>query len=141
MDAGSQRRPRRPRRLRRLRPAPAIDAWAPVAIGVAVAALTVAAWAQRGGRGSGHDSVLAAALSPPDSEPEGLPAGTIAPGFALTDIHGGTQTLESLRAQGRPVVPQFVDSSCSPCRELLPTVARWQTALAERVTIAIVEQR
>jgi thiol-disulfide isomerase/thioredoxin/uncharacterized membrane protein YphA (DoxX/SURF4 family) len=122
-----------------LGPAPAIDAWVAVAIGVAVAALAGAAWAQRRwSRKRGRQRALAAAGSAPDPEPEGLPAGTMAPGFALTDVRGGTRTLESLRAFGRPVVLQFADLSCAPCRELLPSVARWQTSLAERVTIAIV---
>jgi thiol-disulfide isomerase/thioredoxin/uncharacterized membrane protein YphA (DoxX/SURF4 family) len=120
-------------------PAPTIEAWVVVAIGVAVAALAVAAWAQRRrSRERARQRALAAALSEPEPEPEGLPAGTMAPGFALTDLRGGTRTLESLRARGRPVVLQFMDYSCAPCRELLPAVARWQTALGERVTIAII---
>src|SRR3954447_8078913 len=120
-------------------PAPAVDAWVPVAIGVAVTAVAVAAWGlRRRSSKRARRRALAGALAAPEPEPEGLPAGTTAPGFALTDVRGGTQTLDSLRALGRPVLLQFTDLSCAPSREFLPSVARWQTALAERVTIAIV---
>jgi thiol-disulfide isomerase/thioredoxin/uncharacterized membrane protein YphA (DoxX/SURF4 family) len=120
-------------------PAPAVDAWVPVAIGVAVTAVAVAAWAlRRRSSKRAREAALAAALAAPDPEHEGLPAGSIAPAFALPDVRGGTQTLESLRRLGRPVMLQFTDLSCAPCREFLPSVARWQSALAERVTIALV---
>src|SRR4051794_33884940 len=109
-------------------PAPAVDAWVPVAIGVAVTAVAVAAWGlRRRSSKRARRRALAEALAAPEPEPEGLPAGTTAPGFALTDVRGGTQTLDSLRALGRPVLLQFTDLSCAPSREFLPSVARWQT--------------
>src|SRR4051794_19604972 len=127
-------------------PAPAIDTWVAdrtgaelLAIGLALVVLAAAAWAlRRWSHKRARRRAIAAAVSTPDSGPGGLPVGTPAPGFALPDIQGGTQTLESLRGLGRPVMIEFMDLSCAPCRELLPFVARWQTALAERVTIAIV---
>ena len=57
---------------------------------------------------------------------EGLQVGTIAPDFALTDLRGETQTLQSLLSRGRPVVLEFADPVCGPCTRLLPAVARWQ---------------
>jgi peroxiredoxin len=109
-----------------------------VAVGVGVAALGVVWALQRRSRERARRRTLAAALEAPKPEPEGLPVGAVAPDFTLTDVRGGTQSLESLRAHGRPVVLHFMDLSCAPCRELLPFVARWQIALAQRLTIAIV---
>jgi thiol-disulfide isomerase/thioredoxin len=127
-------------------PAPAIDTWVAdrtgaelLAIGLALVVLAAAAWAlRRWSQQRARRRAIAAAISTPDPGPEGLPVGTPAPSFALPDVRGGTQTLESLRARGRPVMIEFMDLSCAPCRELLPAVARWQTSLAERVTIAII---
>jgi thiol-disulfide isomerase/thioredoxin/uncharacterized membrane protein YphA (DoxX/SURF4 family) len=128
-------------------PAPAIDDWvaaqsAPVliVIGVVVVAAVLGAlvWRHRSRDHARRAAVDAAASSSLDSEPEGLPVGTTAPGFVLPDMRGRTQSLDSLRARGRPVVLEFVDLSCAPCREFLPFVARWQKSLADRVTIAIV---
>jgi peroxiredoxin/uncharacterized membrane protein YphA (DoxX/SURF4 family) len=127
-------------------PAPAIDTWVAdrtgaelLAIGVALLVLAAAAWAlRRWSDERARRRAVAATISAPDAGPEGLPVGTPAPSFALPDVRGGTQTLESLRARGRPVMIEFMDLACTPCRELLPFVERWQAALAERVTIAII---
>jgi thiol-disulfide isomerase/thioredoxin len=104
-----------------------------------VTAVAVTAWTlRRRSSKRTREAALAESLAAPDPEHEGLPQGSIAPAFALADVRGGTQTLESLRRLGRPVMLQFTDLSCAPCREFLPAVARWQTALGQRVTIAIV---
>jgi len=73
-----------------------------------------------------------------EGRPEGPPYGHAAPDFTLTDLDGATQSLESLRARGRPVVLEFVDPTCSACDRLLPALARWQASLADRVTVAVV---
>ena len=70
-------------------------------------------------------------------EEVGLQVGTIVPGFALTDLRGETQTLQSLLSRGRPVVLEFADPVCGPCTRLLPAVARWQPRFAERVTVVV----
>jgi thiol-disulfide isomerase/thioredoxin len=131
-------------------PAPAIDDWVAgrsalelVIVGLIVVALVLAALAfRRRSRERARSVVLSTAQSPPSSAPEpepaGLPVGTTAPGFALQDLRGRTQTLDSLRARGRPVVLEFIDLSCAPCRSFLPFLARWQKTLADRVTIAII---
>jgi thiol-disulfide isomerase/thioredoxin len=135
-------------------PGPAIDDWVAdrtaaelVAIGAALAALALAALSiqlRSENRKLRRDAAATPAEVPeprelPKVEPEGLPVGTTAPNFTLADMmRGGTRTLESLLARGRPVVVQFIDPTCGPCERLLPAVARWQSALAERLTIAVV---
>ncbi|MBA3327563.1 MAG: TlpA family protein disulfide reductase [Solirubrobacterales bacterium] len=69
--------------------------------------------------------------------PPGLPIGTRAPGFSLPGLRGETLTLDSLRGRGRPVALVFADPYCGPCQLLLPELGRWQAALADRVTIAV----
>jgi thiol-disulfide isomerase/thioredoxin len=128
-------------------PAPAIDDWVAarsaaelVAIGAALITLALAALAVRRWSES-HKPRRAPAYAPPtapDPRRAALPVGTVAPNFALQDLWGETHTLESLRARGRPVVLQFVDPTCAPCRQLVPLLARWQATLSERVTIAVV---
>jgi len=70
--------------------------------------------------------------------PPGLPVGMRAPGFELSDVRGGTVTLSGLCARGRPVVLLFMSPGCGPCDRLLPELARWSTALADRVTFAVI---
>jgi thiol-disulfide isomerase/thioredoxin len=74
------------------------------------------------------------------AEPEGLPIGTPAPGFELSGLGGETRTLQSLRDGGQPVLLVFFESGCGPCHALAPHVARWQAALAGRVSIAVINE-
>jgi peroxiredoxin/uncharacterized membrane protein YphA (DoxX/SURF4 family) len=110
-----------------------------VAVAVTVAAILLAAlalqlWlANRSLRSELADAEAELALFP-----AGLPAGTLAPSFALKDLHGETVTLESLRAGGQHVLLVFVGASCGPCWLLLPHLRRWQATLADRLTVAIV---
>jgi uncharacterized membrane protein YphA (DoxX/SURF4 family)/thiol-disulfide isomerase/thioredoxin len=67
----------------------------------------------------------------------GLPVGTLAPAFRLTDLDGGTKTLDELRADGKPVLLIFADPDCGPCRALLPEIGRWQRTYAGKLTLAI----
>jgi thiol-disulfide isomerase/thioredoxin len=70
--------------------------------------------------------------------PRDLPVGTRAPSFELPDVEGKPVTLESLCARGRPVVLLFVGPNCGPCARLFPELARWNTALADDVTFAVI---
>jgi thiol-disulfide isomerase/thioredoxin len=70
--------------------------------------------------------------------PRDLPLGLPAPTFELPDVHGEIVTLEALCARGRPVVLLFVGPNCGSCVELFPDLARWNTALADEVTFAVV---
>jgi cytochrome oxidase Cu insertion factor (SCO1/SenC/PrrC family) len=70
--------------------------------------------------------------------PAGLPIGADAPDFALPDIEGRTTTLDALLAEGKPVALVFVGANCDACHIMLPDLARWQTTVPDRVTIALV---
>jgi peroxiredoxin len=76
------------------------------------------------------DALEQTARTVPGDPPQGLPAGTSAPAFALPDIDGNILTLDSLRAAGKPVVLLFIDPDCGPCNALLPDVAGWQRQTA-----------
>jgi uncharacterized membrane protein YphA (DoxX/SURF4 family)/thiol-disulfide isomerase/thioredoxin len=71
-------------------------------------------------------------------QPRDIPIGTQAPAFELPDVHGNRVSLASLCAHGRPVLLFFVGPNCGSCSEMFPDLARWNTALAERVTFAVV---
>lgn len=68
--------------------------------------------------------------------PAGLPRGTAAPELALMPLQGESGLLADLVADERPAVLVFVSTSCAPCLQLLPLVARWQTSLSGSVTLA-----
>lgn len=126
-------------------PGPAIDDWVSLrsaaelaAVGAGILAACLGAIALRlwlESRTLRDD--LADARKEIDSVPPGLPVGVPAPSFSLEDLRGQTITLGSLRARGLPVLLVFVSPSCGACRILLPDLARWQGALADRMTIAV----
>jgi len=58
-------------------------------------------------------------------EIEGLPIGSPAPEFSLSRLSGKTESLESLRAAGRPILLIFSDPTCLPCNALMPEVNTW----------------
>ncbi|MGW7380466.1 MauE/DoxX family redox-associated membrane protein [Streptomyces sp. NPDC054794] len=65
--------------------------------------------------------------------------GMVTPGFSLPDTTGQEWTLAKLFAAAhQPLLLLFTDHACSACDALLPQVARWQQAHADRLTIAIV---
>ena len=79
--------------------------------------------------------------STPRPEPQrGLPIGTRAPAFRLEGIYGETQTLDALRASGKPVLLVFADPGCGPCNALMPEVAAWQKEFASELTIAVMSR-
>jgi uncharacterized membrane protein YphA (DoxX/SURF4 family)/thiol-disulfide isomerase/thioredoxin len=70
--------------------------------------------------------------------PAGLPIGSLAPAFSVRARGGGTTTLSSLLDRGRPVALIFVRPGCGPSEFLIPEFDRWQQALQERLTVAVV---
>jgi peroxiredoxin/uncharacterized membrane protein YphA (DoxX/SURF4 family) len=70
----------------------------------------------------------------------GLPVGTSAPPFNLSGLYGETITLDSLRAQAKPIMLLFTDPGCGPCGDLLPDIARWQREEFDKVTVALLSR-
>jgi methylamine dehydrogenase accessory protein MauD len=60
---------------------------------------------------------------------DGLPKGTQAPDFSVTDQYGNLQRLINYR--GRPTLLLFGSPHCSPCRTLLPQLHDWAAAHPE----------
>lgn len=110
-----------------------------IALGILAAALSI--WFLRLWRE--HRDVklqLDEAQAKLDALPPGLPVGARAPRFKLPEVQGGTVTLEELCSRGLPVLLVFLGRGCGPSIELTPSVARWQRALSERLTIAVVSR-
>jgi len=63
----------------------------------------------------------------------GLPVGTPAPAFVLSDRDGQLHSLDSLRASGKPVLLVFSSPHCMACQKLTPKLP----ALAERQASAL----
>ena len=75
-----------------------------------------------------------------DEEPPlGLEPGTPAPGFALVGTDGESVSLDHLLAPRLPLLLLFTSQGCGPCEALLPDVANWQAAHADRLTVAVFE--
>jgi thiol-disulfide isomerase/thioredoxin len=70
--------------------------------------------------------------------PPGLPAGSLAPSFAIPAGAEGELTLEALRAGGRPIVLIFTRPGCGPCATLSPELAHWRDALRGSLTVGVV---
>lgn len=129
-------------------PGPAIGTWvadrtptelvavATSAAAVILGALAIALWIERRDL-RGELAKVRAQLA---RFPSGLPVGAAAPDFALPDLYGQVHTLESLRATGLPLMLFFVSPNCGPCGRVLGEVGRWQRALSDRLTIAVISQ-
>jgi thiol-disulfide isomerase/thioredoxin len=75
-----------------------------------------------------------------EAEPElGLERGTAAPAFQLAGTTGEKVTLDGLLARRRPLLLLFTSPGCGPCETLLPDVANWQSAHADRLSVAVFE--
>lgn len=66
---------------------------------------------------------------------QGLPVNSAAPAFSLSDLDGGTVTLDLLREPGKPLLLVFSEPGCGACEELLPQLAGWQREHAGRLAI------
>jgi len=69
---------------------------------------------------------------------EGLPAGSVAPEFALPGADGAGRTLEGLLAGGLPMVLVFLHPGCGPCRLIAGELPRWRQRRAGQVEIVVV---
>jgi peroxiredoxin len=78
------------------------------------------------------------AATAPQPDGYGIPPGELAPSFELRGACDGPASLESLRSAGVPVVLMFLRTGCGVCSTLHPHLRRWQIALADRVSIAVI---
>jgi len=127
-------------------PAPAIDGWVAartaaelvaIALGVVavvLAGISVRFWLDR----RDLREELARERKRAALFPAGLPAGAYAPRFELPTPAGETLSLEALLERGRQVALFFVSPGCGPCTTVLPDIGRWEAALSDRLTMAIV---
>jgi hypothetical protein len=127
-------------------PGPSVTAWVSdhglgevLAVALAAAAALAAAIA---GRLRNENASLRSQLERVRQDlarvPPGLPVGAFAPRFELTKADGGLLALDALTASGLDTMVIFMDHACAHSREIARDVARWQTTLSERVTIAVV---
>jgi peroxiredoxin/uncharacterized membrane protein YphA (DoxX/SURF4 family) len=82
-------------------------------------------------------------VAPPpiDAPSPGLPVGTPAPAFELPALSDNSiLTLDTLRAERKPIVLIFTDPDCGPCSALLPDVTRWEREHAATLTIALISR-
>lgn len=73
-----------------------------------------------------------------EAPPPGLDLGEIAPAFEVSDLSGGTVSLDQLAARGKPLLLVFTHEGCGPCSLLMPELARWQRALSDKLTVVVV---
>jgi hypothetical protein len=101
---------------------------------VLFAALTLRLWLER--RDLLSETTTARTVL--EALPAGLPIGAQAPRFVLPDPVGNPVSLDDLLERGKPVALLFVSPGCVPCQAMMSDIARWQTTLADRLTIALV---
>ena len=74
-----------------------------------------------------EEKLANASFGPPvEAPPPGLPIGTAAPAFALSDLDGGTVSLESLVKRGKPILILFSEPGCGACEASIPEFSQWQ---------------
>jgi peroxiredoxin/uncharacterized membrane protein YphA (DoxX/SURF4 family) len=125
---------------------PAIDDWVSdrsaaelIALVGVVAAAALGFWAyQLSRRVRQLDDEVLAQRKEMNLLPPGLPVGADAPDFSVINMNGQAVTLEDLRAPGRPVLLMFTSPGCGPCSEIFPSLRRWQQALSNQLTIALI---
>ncbi|MGC9947731.1 MAG: MauE/DoxX family redox-associated membrane protein [Bryobacteraceae bacterium] len=78
-------------------------------------------------------------LRPAPPEP-GLPIDTPAPPFRLAALDGSMVTLDALRQASETLLLIFTEPGCAGCDALMPDVAHWQQAYADRLSIALISR-
>ena len=69
-----------------------------------------------------------------------LAVGTPAPDLHLRDAEGATMGVADVVAPDRPTVLVFVALGCGPCDYLMPHLARWGPAVADRIKLVVVSE-
>jgi peroxiredoxin/uncharacterized membrane protein YphA (DoxX/SURF4 family) len=78
-------------------------------------------------------------LRPAPPEP-GLPVDTPAPPFRLPALDGSMVTLDALRQASDRILLIFTEPGCGGCDALMPDVARWQQAYADRLSVVLISR-
>lgn len=100
-----------------------------------VAAVGLGALSARLWRENGRLRARAAA---PVSFDRGLPPGSAVPDITLRMLDGEPVALAALVGDGKPAMLVQIGLECGPCHALMPDLVRWNAALSESLTIAIV---
>jgi len=72
--------------------------------------------------------------------PPGLPVNSEAPAFALSDLSGGTVSLEMLLERSNLLLLLFSEPGCAACEAAIPEVAQWQRDYREQLLIVPVSR-
>lgn len=72
--------------------------------------------------------------------PSGLPVGSLAPSFELTDTSAKTHTLDAFCALGKQVLLIFSDPECGACDTILPDIVTWQKDYLAKISIALISR-
>ena len=102
------------------------------AVAIVLAVVAAQLWGERGRLRADLAAQITAVQRP------GLPRGSAAPEFELTPVRGVARSLGDLTSLGRPVVLVFVSTTCGPCLQMLPELARWQKSLSGTLTLGAV---
>jgi len=89
----------------------------------------------------GNEAAGGASLEPTNERPHvGLPLGSLAPAFELSDLGGRSHSLQSLLSDLKPLMLLFIDPECGPCKAMLPNVTLWHSEYTEIVKIALISR-
>ncbi len=109
-----------------------------LAIGVAVAALAVAACGGAPAQGGAPGELGVVETPEVSGFKVGVQTGAVARNFRLASADGSTLTLSDLR--GRPVLVNFWATWCAPCRAEMPEFERVHRRLGDRLQVLAVNQ-
>lgn len=85
-----------------------------------------------------HDGTKEVEREDVSSPTEGLPIGTPAPQFELSDLNDKTVSLSDVLSPKKSTMFFFVSPTCNPCGALLPEIEEWQSELKEKVNIVFI---
>jgi thiol-disulfide isomerase/thioredoxin len=70
-----------------------------------------------------------------EAPPPGLPVGSDAPAFSLTDLVGDTVTTGMLLERGKTLMLLFSEPGCGACDDALAEISQWQRDYSDRLSI------
>lgn len=85
-----------------------------------------------------HDGTKEVEREDVSSPLEGLPIGTPAPVFELSDLNDKKVALKSLLTPKKGTLLFFVSPTCNPCGALLPEIEQWQGELKDKINFVFI---